>query len=762
MKILKQNQYNQSVGRSKLLSSTSGVGSIVPTRHGTYVLISDINKWHFIDWVNIQIDAIKRRQADASKIYNESKGVIIARGMDFIDDERFVEFLKKEMEIHNLVCLVAIPHMSLNDTFNSPVWSEHPILKALQSSRETGFANQYMIEGTHFPKWFISSSSELKTLDSWKSIWSEECRNHPGRISRNNFAPPRDPRGFIQELSIRNEDGGYETLREYKTLQQTNLVLICPNGHLSDIPWSQYLKWKTEKIVNNQFDDFGEDLFKVYKCCPNPDLRWSEDGNKSDGYGSIFIHCERCGTGKGGLGHDPNYQRYPRVSLEGINTLKPRCKGEMPWKIHGGEGQPPAIPSERCINTTNVDQEALMKVSLATANNVYYTNGFSSLFIPLSLALDRPKVLIEATGILEEKYKRYNNASPIERKDYWDRKVVFHDFMIDNAYTEEVVGDLAIFEQKLMDEFLSLQHNGNDESDKQVEYRWQEYNTFSRLSRFPTNRDEECGFAFDVIELSDKVLRYFKKIQRVESLNITNVQLDFTRDKPKERIVVNGIVQQSTSGQRIFSKLPQELYVLPANISKGEGLFFQISDEAISEWKELGEEYMKNRFRQFFANSPDSEEQGVGPKMRIYNNGYKHYLIHTFSHMMMRELEFSCGYPTASLKERLYISEDSTQPMSGVLIYTAEGAEGSMGGLVSQGNSDRLTEILTRGLERMLFCSSDPLCWESDGQGVFGLNLASCFSCSLVAETACEEMNLGLDRRVLVDDQFGFFKDFLT
>jgi hypothetical protein len=49
------------------------------------------------------------------------------------------------------------------------------------------------------------------------------------------------------------------------------------------------------------------------------------------------------------------------------------------------------------------------------------------------------------------------------------------------------------------------------------------------------------------------------------------------------------------------------------------------------------------------------------------------------------------------------------------------------------------------------------LCWESEGQGIFDLNLSACFSCSLVAETACEEMNLGLDRRVLVDEEFGFF-----
>ncbi len=92
------------------------------------------------------------------------------------------------------------------------------------------------------------------------------------------------------------------------------------------------------------------------------------------------------------------------------------------------------------------------------------------------------------------------------------------------------------------------------------------------------------------------------------------------------------------------------------------------------------------------------------------------------------------------------------------LIYTAVGSEGSMGGLVSQGEPEKISEILIRGLERSTTCSSDPLCWESEGQGKNELNLSAYFSCSLVAETACEEMNLGLYRQVLVDEDFGFLK----
>ncbi|MNL82359.1 hypothetical protein D3C87_2097260 [compost metagenome] len=70
-----------------------------------------------------------------------------------------------------------------------------------------------------------------------------------------------------------------------------------------------------------------------------------------------------------------------------------------------------------------------------------------------------------------------------------------------------------------------------------------------------------------------------------------------------------------------------------------------------------------------------------------------------------------------------------------------------------------MTDLIKKAMERALDCSSDPLCWESEGQGLFNLNLSACFSCALVAETACEERNLALDRRILVDLEFGYFKD---
>jgi hypothetical protein len=50
-----------------------------------------------------------------------------------------------------------------------------------------------------------------------------------------------------QSKTYTDSDNVQRKIQLYKELSQTNLILICPNGHLSDIPWSKFLYWKTQK-----------------------------------------------------------------------------------------------------------------------------------------------------------------------------------------------------------------------------------------------------------------------------------------------------------------------------------------------------------------------------------------------------------------------------------------------------------------------------------------------------------------------------------
>jgi hypothetical protein len=129
-------------------------------------------------------------------------------------------------------------------------------------------------------------------------------------------------------------------------------------------------------------------------------------------------------------------------------------------------------------------------------------------------------------------------------------------------------------------------------------------------------------------------------------------------------------------------------------------------------------------------------------------------LLHTLAHLLIRQLSFECGYGSSSLRERIYCSspgDPEDRWMCGLLIYTAAGdAEGTMGGLVSQGNPGRLEAILEDALLDAWWCASDPLCRESLGQGADSLNLAACHACALLPETSCEDSNRLLDRMALI------------
>lgn len=101
----------------------------------------------------------------------------------------------------------------------------------------------------------------------------------------------------------------------------------------------------------------------------------------------------------------------------------------------------------------------------------------------------------------------------------------------------------------------------------------------------------------------------------------------------------------------------------------------------------------------------------------------------------------------------------------GLLIYTAAGdAEGTLGGLVRQGEAPHFAETLIRMLEAAAWCSADPLCAEHTGQGFGNLNRAACHACTLLPETSCQTGNTLLDRALVVGSARvpGYFADVLT
>ena len=64
---------------------------------------------------------------------------------------RFVRFIREE-KFKQFNISVGVPNMSLNESFNTPNWKNHPIKHALERSGDTGKGpSDFMIIGTHFP-----------------------------------------------------------------------------------------------------------------------------------------------------------------------------------------------------------------------------------------------------------------------------------------------------------------------------------------------------------------------------------------------------------------------------------------------------------------------------------------------------------------------------------------------------------------------------------------------------------------------------------
>lgn len=280
--------------------------------------------------------------------------------------------------------------------------------------------------------------------------------------------------------------------------------------------------------------------------------------------------------------------------------------------------------------------------------------------------------------------------------------------------------------------------NAHQDSLIETDYRRQEYRVLCRdvHEGYPkTNlliRSSGIGNYGPLVQSS------FERISLLHKLRETRAFVGFSRIFPEDEL--------TREGRWKLISLEKKRW-LPAIIVRGEGIFLKFREDRLNEWLKGVGTLHEGRFLKMNKNMSDLREKRNQPQRLV---SPKHVLIHTFAHLLINELVYECGYGSASIRERIY-SADGENPMSGVLIYTAAGdSEGSMGGLVKMGESEQLEKVIARALEKARWCSSDPVCIESKGQGPDNCNLAACHSCALLPETSCEEQNRLLDRGVVV------------
>jgi hypothetical protein len=183
----------------------------------------------------------------------------------------------------------------------------------------------------------------------------------------------------------------------------------------------------------------------------------------------------------------------------------------------------------------------------------------------------------------------------------------------------------------------------------------------------------------------------------------------------------------------------------PAVENRGEGLFVQLSAQAVMRW--LARPAVKQRLD---ALARGHKHWGENRKSQRLFPGGPYVLLHTLSHLLIQSLAMRCGYPASSIRERIYA--DTEAEHFGILIYTGSpDAEGTLGGLVQQARY--IEDHLAQALRMSALCSNDPVCaYHVPGESLESrwLHGAACHGCALVAETSCEMRNDYLDRALVV------------
>jgi hypothetical protein len=376
------------------------------------------------------------------------------------------------------------------------------------------------------------------------------------------------------------------------------------------------------------------------------------------------------------------------------------------------------------------------------ASNVYFSQVISSIYLPL--------------------WAEHASADVIEileQSNYWS---VLSQGTVNgriDAMRCEMVAQITNVDAKKLEEAAQLKLEGSPVSERtgatsdEESFRRSEYQAISEGKVGPkTELYVECA---DLSEYEPDLANLFSRIRLVHKLRETRALAGFTRILPPDGNLASPRLQSL--------KLDSRIDWLPAIKVYGEGIFFEISSAEVDKWL-IAERGIRERIKPLTDHYNAVRSARQQPHRNITE---KFLLLHTLAHVLINQLSFDCGYGSASLRERLYCDiTDPAKPMHGFLIYTASGdSEGTMGGLVRQGKPGRLEATLRRALQSAAWCSSDPVCIESKGQGSDSANLAACHGCCLLPETSCEEGNRLLDRALLVGTpdrpNLGFFNSLL-
>lgn len=554
------------------------------------------------------------------------------------------------------------------------------------------------------------------------------------------YCPKCGSLNSYKQISYKPEDNKilycehcYDKDKEKVKLNPSRFIVACANGHLDDFP---YLWWVHENPAIPKENRLQEEEYKNHK------LQIIFDNTK-EGLDGIVIKCLTCG--KSGKTVQRNMQGC--LNKDAFNGYF--CQHKRPWIIFNNN----VWKDSYCA--------AKPRTLLRSGNNVYYPVTESTITLPDA----------DSVPIAKEWLSRENRQNDII-------EYIMEGHTIEE-YCEEVKktrfsGGLPCAKEIIIDTFdRFFSENEKSDNEKRRDLIKAEY---CALCQNDAN-DKDKNFKIQEVDVPEKYSKYISKVRLVKKLREVQVLKGFNRILPEFAKDDENIKEQFGTINNAYSEIdvPIEKYKknwLPAIKLIGEGIFIELNHEKLQEWKTLVSEGENPRYEKMRKNLM---KDPTGNKLKE-KFSEQYVLLHTLSHLLIRQLAYDCGYNTASIKEKIYTTfhiyneetkeyEPEESEMAGILIYTAStDSDGSLGGLVRQGETENFERLMDNTLENAYWCSNDPVCCESTNQGYRSLNYAACHACALLPETSCEAFNTLLDRASVVGvpgnekyEDFGYF-----
>lgn len=196
---------------------------------------------------------------------------------------------------------------------------------------------------THHNTWFL----RVARFPSWEYCINPKCR----RMVR------RDPDDVASGRCA--TCGGQGRKRGQWPTQQTPLVLACSDGHLSDVPW---VDWVHTPALRRDADDAHDPDACEPRVCGQPQLTYRVASDIT----APVVACDTCKA---------------EIDLGALRARRQSCPGDRPW-LPGSAAHPCGAGAQLLERTST---------------NLYFADVRSSLHLPLGPALDH-----RLTALLQE------------------------------------------------------------------------------------------------------------------------------------------------------------------------------------------------------------------------------------------------------------------------------------------------------------------------------------------------------------------------